>query len=51
MEWLLWIGGVGSVVYLGIGGIVAAMDTWETDDPFCWTLILRWPARVFFGKK
>ena len=49
MGWLVSIALVLIGVYCAAGGVVALVSM--GDDPFDWTLILRWPMRVFFGKK
>ena len=46
MGTLLFFGFLG-VVYLGIGALVALYEKSLTDDDFDWSLILKWPLRVF----
>lgn len=37
----------GSVVYLGIGVLVAGYEKMQTDNKFDFKLMLKWPWRIF----
>jgi hypothetical protein len=36
-----------AAIYLGIGAIAAGYESSQTDDPFDWGLMLKWPTRIF----
>lgn len=42
--------GIIAVVYLIIGCLLAFLESSQTDDPFNWKILLKWPW-MLFGKR
>lgn len=48
METLLWVGGVAAVLYGAVGCVMAFYEKSQTDDPWNWKIVVKWPL-IFFG--
>lgn len=46
MEILIALGVLVGVGYLLVGAILAWYESSQTDDPFSWKLMLKWPLRL-----